>query len=221
MAGPHDGQPLLFAGEPLEHASAAMILVHGRGASAHDIMTLAAEVAVPGFAFLAPQAAGSAWYPNRFMEPLESNEPWLSSALETLGRVLALAEEQVPASNIILLGFSQGACLVLEFAARSARRYGGIAGLSGGLIGPDSTPREYSGSLEGTPVFLGCSDVDPHIPAQRVIDTGAILEKLGGRITTKLYPGMGHEVNQDELIQVRELMAALPRRDEVGQQADV
>jgi predicted esterase len=215
MAGPHDGQPVLLAGEALEDAVAAMILLHGRGASGHDIMTLAAEVAVPGFAFLAPEAAGNAWYPNRFMEPLESNEPWLSSALETVGRVLARVEERVPAGNVILLGFSQGACLALEFAARNSRRYGGIAGLSGGLIGPDSTPRDYPGSLEGTPVFLGCSDVDPHIPAQRVIDTGAILEELGAGITIKLYPGMGHEVNQDELSHVRELMAALPRRDEV------
>ena len=220
MAGPHDGQPVLLAGEPLEEATAAMILIHGRGASARDIMTVATDVAAPGFAFLAPEAAGNAWYPNRFMEPLKSNEPWLSSALETVGRVLALVEERLPPSNVILLGFSQGACLALEFAARNARRYGGVAGLTGGLIGPDSTPRDYPGSLEGTPVFLGCSDVDPHIPVQRAIDTGAVLEKLGGRVTIKLYPGMGHEVNQDELNHVRELMAALPRRDEVRKQAN-
>ena len=220
MAGPHDGQPVLLAGEPLEEATAAMILIHGRGASARDIMTVATDVAAPGFAFLAPEAAGNAWYPNRFMEPLKSNEPWLSSALETVGRVLAMVEERLPPSNVILLGFSQGACLALEFAARNARRYGGVAGLTGGLIGPDSAPRDYPGSLEGTPVFLGCSDVDPHIPVQRAIDTGAVLEKLGGRVTIKLYPGMGHEVNQDELNHVRELMAALPRRDEVGKQAD-
>jgi phospholipase/carboxylesterase len=220
MAGPHDGQPVLLAGEPLERAEAAMILVHGRGASARDIMTVAAEVGAPGFTFLAPEAAGDAWYPNRFMEPLAANEPWLSSALETVGRVLARVEERVPASRVILLGFSQGACLALEFAARNARRYGGVAGLSGGLIGPDSTPRDYPGSLDGTPVFLGCSDVDPHIPAERVVDTGGILEKLGARVTVKLYPGLGHEVNQDELNHVREMMAALPRRDEVGKQVD-
>jgi predicted esterase len=220
MAGPHDGQPVLLAGEPLQTASAAMILVHGRGASAHDIMSsVAAPVAKPGFAFLAPEAAGHAWYPNRFMEPLESNEPWLSSALETVGRVLARVEERLPATNIILLGFSQGGCLTLEFAARNARRYGGLVGLSAGLIGPDDTPRNYPGSFDGTPVFLGCSDVDPHIPVQRIRGSGEVLEMLGGRVTVRLYPGMAHTVNQDELNHVRALMAALPRRDEVGKPA--
>jgi phospholipase/carboxylesterase len=219
LAGPHDGQPVLLAGEPLDRATAAMILVHGRGASAHDIMTIGAEVAEPGFAFLAPEAAGGAWYPNRFVEPLASNEPWLSSALATVGRVLALVEEQLPAQSVILLGFSQGACLALEFAARNARRYGGLAGLSGGLIGPDDTPRDYPGSLDGTPVFLGCSDVDPHIPAGRVLETGAVLRRLGGAVTVKLYPGLGHEVNADELDHVRRMMAALPRRAKVGKSA--
>jgi phospholipase/carboxylesterase len=219
MAGPHDGQPVLLAGEPLDRASAAMILVHGRGASAHDIMTIAAEVADPDFAYLAPQAAGSAWYPNRFMEPLESNEPWLSSALETVGRILALVEEHLPAESVILLGFSQGACLALEFAARNACRYGGLVGFSGGLIGPDDTVRDYPGSLEGTPVFLGCSDVDPHIPAKRVLETAEILERLGGKVTVKLYPGLGHEVNADELDHLRQLMAALPRREKLGKSA--
>jgi phospholipase/carboxylesterase len=220
VAGPHDGQPLLVTGEPLERANAAMILVHGRGASAHDIMTIAAEVAQPGFAYLAPEAAGNAWYPNRFMEPLESNEPWLSSALETLARILRLVEESVPVENVILLGFSQGGCLTLEFAARNARRYGALVGLSAGLIGPDETPRDYPGSLDGTPVFLGCSDVDPHIPARRVKASGEILARLGGKVTVELYPGMGHEVNADELRRIRELMAALPRRDEVSKAAD-
>jgi predicted esterase len=220
MEGPHDGRPVLLAGQPLERASAAMILVHGRGASAQDIMTIAGEVAEPGFAFLAPEAAGNAWYPNRFMEPLASNEPWLSSALATVGRVLALVEERLPAESVILLGFSQGACLALEFAARNARRYGALVGLSGGLIGPDDTPRDYPGSLAGTPVFLGCSDIDPHIPAPRVVETGGVLETLGGRVTVKLYPGLGHEVNADELDHVRQLMAALPRRDEVGKTAN-
>jgi phospholipase/carboxylesterase len=219
MAGPHDGQPVLLAGEPLDRASAAMILVHGRGASAHDIMTIAAEVADPDFAYLAPEAAGSAWYPNRFMEPLESNEPWLSSALETVGRMLALVEEHLPAESVILLGFSQGACLALEFAARNACRYGGLVGFSGGLIGPDDTVRDYPGSLEGTPVFLGCSDVDPHIPAKRVLETAEILERLGGKVTVKLYPGLGHEVNADELDHLRQLMAALPRREKLGKSA--
>jgi predicted esterase len=210
---------VLTLGEPLERAGAAMLLVHGRGASARDILTIAAEVEAPGFAFLAPDAAGGAWYPNRFMEPIESNQPWLDSALELLGSILAGVNRRIPAERVILLGFSQGACLALEFAARNARRYGGLVGLSGGLIGPDGTPRDYPGSLDGTPVFLGCSDVDPHIPARRVLDSAGWLEKLGGSVRVELYPGLGHEVNHDELEAVRAMMAALGRREEVGEAA--
>jgi len=139
MSGPHQGQKVLEAGEPLATARAAMILVHGRGASAEDIMTVGAELMFPGFAYLAPQAAGSAWYPLPFTSPLEANEPYLSSALETLATLLATVEKTIPASRVVLLGFSQGACLTLEFAARHARRYGAVVGLSGGLIGPDGT----------------------------------------------------------------------------------
>src|SRR5216683_4646394 len=138
MAGPHQGQPVVEEGEPLETARAAMILAHGRGAGALDIMTIAAEVMFPGVAYLAPQAAGSAWYPNPFTAPLEDNEPYLSSALELLSSVLSRVEAKVSAEKVVLLGFSQGACLTLEFAARHARRYGGVVGLSGGLIGPDN-----------------------------------------------------------------------------------
>ena len=220
MENPHGGQPLLRIGEALESARAAMILVHGRGASARDIMTVGQALISPGWAYLAPQAQGGTWYPNRFSDPTGSNQPWLDSALRVLSELLAMVEESVPADRVILLGFSQGACLTLEFAARNARRYGGLVGLSGGLIGPDDTPRDYPGSLEGTPVFLGCSDVDPHIPAQRVLDTGKVLEALGGKVTVKLYPGMGHEVNADGLDHVRRLMAALPRRDQVGKTAN-
>lgn len=219
MAGLNDGQPVLTAGEPLKRASAAMLLVHGRGASADDILLSCRGLLRPGFAFMAPQAAGNAWYPNRFMEPLETNEPWLGSALDRLAGLLDRITKTVPASRVILLGFSQGACLALEFGARNARRYGGLVGLSGGLIGPDDTPRDYSGSLAGTPVVLGCSDVDPHIPAQRVIESGEILTRLGGEVTVRLYPGMGHQVNQDELELVSRLMAALPRRDDIGEAA--
>ena len=212
MGGPHDGQPVLLAGEPLERASAAMILVHGRGASAHDIMTIAAEVADPDFAYLAPEAAGNAWYPNRFMEPLASNEPWLSSALETVGRVLALVEERVPAQSVILLGFSQGACLTLEFAARNARRYGGLVGLSGGLIGPDGTPRDYAGSFDRTPAFLGCSDVDPHIRKDRVVEAAEVFKRLDADVTMQLYPQMGHTVSAEEIQAVRTIVAVVASR---------
>jgi phospholipase/carboxylesterase len=209
MIAPHTGMPVLEAGERLGQARAAMILVHGRGATAEDIMTVAAELAHPGFAYLAPQAAGNAWYPNPFTAPLEANEPYLSSALDVVETVLARVEESIPAERVILLGFSQGACLTLEFAARHARRYGGVVGLSGGLIGPDGSPRDYPGDFAGTPVFLGCSDVDPHIRKDRVVEAADVFSRMGAQTTIRLYPGMGHTVNQDEIDSVRELVAAL------------
>jgi phospholipase/carboxylesterase/glyoxalase family protein len=188
-----------------------MIMVHGRGASAESILTLSQELAFPGFAYLAPQASGNTWYPNSFLAPVPSNEPYLSSALSLLEEALAeLVQAGVPEERIFLLGFSQGACLSLEFTARHARRYGGVAGLSGGLIGPDGTPRSYAGSLEGTPVFLGCSDVDAHIPKERVHHSTTVLRHLGADVTERLYPNMGHTVNVDEINFVRAMMAAIP-----------
>jgi predicted esterase len=210
---------VIAAGEPLDRAEAAMILAHGRGASARDILTIASAVQQPGFAFLAPEAAGNSWWPNRFMEPIESNQPWFDSALACIGAVLAQVEQRLPAERVILLGFSQGGCLATEFAARNARRYGGVVGLSAGLFGPDGIPRDYAGSLAGTPVFLGCSDVDPHIPANRVRDSAAWLEKLGGEVTMRLYPGLGHEVNEDELEYVRTLMAGVARPGPISKEA--
>lgn len=210
------GQPVLETGQPLEQATAAMVLLHGRGASAADIMTVGEAVQQPGFAYLAPQAAGSAWYPNPFTAPLESNEPWLSSALETVERLLERVEERLPASQVIVLGFSQGACLALEFAARHARRYGGVVGLSGALIGPDDAPRDYPGSLAGTPVLLGCSDADPYVSAGLVRESGEILRRLGGEVDVRIYPDLGHEVNDDEVDEVREMMSALVRRGQAG-----
>ncbi len=202
---PHRGQPVLVAGEPLERATAAMVLVHGRGASAQDILTLVPHLgAARGFAFIAPQAADNTWYPYRFMEPMERNEPWLSSALAFLGRVLAQVQNAgIPPERTILLGFSQGACLATEYAARHAIQYGGIACLSGGLIGPEGTPREYAGTFEHTPVFLGCSDVDFHIPKERVIETAEVLQRMGADVTLRLYPNMDHTVNADEFAFVR------------------
>jgi phospholipase/carboxylesterase len=201
--------PVVRAGEPLDKARAAMILLHGRGASAQDIMTVAAELTQPGFAYLAPQAAGSAWYPNPFTAPLDTNEPYLSSALEVVETVLAMVEATIPAQRVILLGFSQGACLTLEFAARHARRYGGVVGLSGGLIGPDGTPRDYPVGFGGTPSFLGCSDVDPHIRVDRVLEAGEVFKRMGAAVTVRLYPGMGHTVNQDEIDAVRAIVEAI------------
>jgi phospholipase/carboxylesterase len=203
------GQRVLQSGEPLESARAAMILVHGRGATAEDIMTVGAELQHPGFAYLAPQAAGSAWYPNPFTAPIESNEPYLSAALDMLASLVKEVEAAVPADRIVLLGFSQGACLSLEFAARHARRYGALIGLSGGLIGPEGTPRNYPGSFGGTRVFLGCSDVDPHIPKERVVESGAVFERMGAEVTVRLYPGMAHTVSLDEIDAIRAILDSI------------
>ena len=208
--GPHQGQTVRMAGEPVSRARAAMLMLHGRGASAEDILSLANELDQPGFAYFAPQAAGNTWYPNRFLVPVEENEPWLSSALKFVGDVLAeIINARIPAERIVLLGFSQGACLTLEFAARHARRYGGVVGLSGALIGPDDTPRDYAGSLEGTPVFLGCSDADFHVPRERVDQTAEVLKRLVADVTERLYPNMGHSVNEDEIDFVRGMMQKL------------
>ena len=194
-----------------------MLLVHGRGANAGDILSLADELdgddlfdprSSMGFTYLAPQAVGSTWYPQRFLAPLEQNEPWLSSALSAIDRVIrSIQSAGIPNERIMVLGFSQGACLALEYAARRARRYGGVVGLSGGLIGPSLQPERYPGSLSGTPVFLGCSDIDPHIPLQRVKESAAHLEKMGADVSARIYPGMGHTVNDEELDIVRKMMA--------------
>lgn len=205
--GPHAGRPVLRAGVPLEQARGAMILLHGRGAGAADILGLAGELEHGGIAYLAPDAAGRAWYPYSFLAPIDRNEPWLSSALEWIGELVAGVEAAgIPASRVILLGFSQGACLALEFAARHARRYGGVVGLSGGLIGPEGTPRDYAGSLDEAPVFLGCSDVDPHVPVERVNESADVFRRMRAQVTKRIYPGMGHTVNADEIAAVREIV---------------
>lgn len=205
---PHQGQPLLQSGLQVEKAKAAMLLVHGRGASAEDILTLADELEHPDFVYLAPQAYANTWYPYPFMTPVQQNEPWLSSALGVIAALLEhLTQLGLPLEKVILLGFSQGACLSLEYAARHTRRYGGLVGLSGGLIGSPGTRWDYPAQLDGTAVFLGCSDPDPHISRERVIESEQVLTRLGGSVTTRLYPHLGHTVNQDELDFVREMMA--------------
>jgi phospholipase/carboxylesterase len=207
---PHRGQSVFATGASLENARAVMLMLHGRGASAQDILSLANELDRPGFAFLAPQAAGNTWYPHRFTSPIEQNEPWLSSALAVIdGLLLYIADAGIPPERTILLGFSQGACLGLEYAARHLRQYGGLVGLSGALIGPDDTPRTDTGSLEGTPVFLGCSDDDFHVPSQRVNQAAEFFRSLGGAVTVRIYPNMGHGINQDEIDYARSLMKAL------------
>jgi predicted esterase len=185
-------------------------MMHGRGATAHDILSLAADIELPQMAFLAPQAKGNAWYPNPFMAPIHSNEPWLSSAISVIEWLLAqVVEAGIPPERTMILGFSQGASLTLEFVARHGRRYGGIAGLSGGIIGPDGTPRDYAGSLDGTPIFLGCSDVDPYIPKARVLESERVLTNLGASVTARLYHNMGHMVNTDEIEFVRGMVSAI------------
>lgn len=204
---PHQGQPILGAGEPLEKARAAMVMLHGRGASAQDILLLAQELPQTGFCFIAPQAANATWYPYRFLEPIARNEPWLSSALNLLDALMQrVRAANIPPERTLLLGFSQGACLALEYAARHAQKYGGIVGLSGGLIGPEGTLREYQGAFDHTPVFLGCSDVDFHIPQERVMETRDVFQRMGAEVTMRLYPNMEHTVNEDELEFVRGMM---------------
>lgn len=187
-----------------------MILAHGRGASADDMIGLGRALADPGVAILAPQAADYTWYPERFIVPIERNEPWLSSAL---GRLDALVEQAldagIPASRIIVGGFSQGACLATEYAARQASTrgpLGGVLGFSGGLVGPPGTDFTYPGTLEGTRVFLGCSDVDAHIPESRVRETAESLRALGAEVEAVIYPGIPHTIIEDEIVRGRELV---------------
>ena len=209
----HQGQPILNAGIPVAQAQRAMILVHGRGGSAADILSLANSFQMSSFAYLAPQAATGSWYPHSFLMPLERNEPSLSSALSALEDLLKDLERQgIEPEKVIMGGFSQGACLALEYAARHAHRYGGVFAFSGGLIGPEGTPRNYPGSLEGTPIFLGCSDTDAHIPLERVEESARVLSVLGARVEKRIYPSMGHTINSDEIEAVREFMSNLERQ---------
>jgi predicted esterase len=211
LQDPHAGQPVLWRGPPVAQARLAAILVHGRGASAEDILGLTAELDVRDVAYAAPQAAGHTWYPYSFLSPLAQNEPGISSGLRVLSGLADDLERQgLSSSRLVIIGFSQGACLALEFAARHARRYAGVFGLSGGLIGPPGVARNDEGSLDGTPVFLGCSDVDPHIPLERVRESAEVFRQLGAAVDLRIYPRMGHTVNQDELQAVHARLAASP-----------
>lgn len=208
--GPHDDRPVYAAGVPLERAKVGAILVHGRGAGAHEILGLVPEIDERDVAYVAPDADGRTWYPYSFLAPIEDNEPGISSGLRVIDSLVTrFVDAGIRSERLLLLGFSQGACLTLEYVARYARRFGGVAGLSGGLIGPAETPRDYAGSLAGTPVFLGCSDADPHIPKERVLETAEVLGRMGATVTTRLYPRMGHTVNDDEIAAVRGILRAL------------
>jgi len=198
--GPHQGQRLVAAGASLAEASSVMILVHSRGNRAESIVELGQALPYPGMAYLAPQAANYTWYPHSFLAPIEQNEPGITSGIRVLADLVTRVEEAgIPAERIILAGFSQGACLASEFLARHARRYGGLLVFSGGIIGPLGLPRAYPGTLDGTPIFIGCSDTDFHIPLERVHETAELFSQMGAQVTKKIYPGMGHTIIQEEI----------------------
>lgn len=204
---PHRDQPVATMGAPLGEARAAMILIHGRNAAPINILSLVPAFERPEFAYLAPAAAGGTWYPNSFLAERESNEPGLTSALGVIERLVNdVVARGVPTERVILLGFSQGACLTAEFAASHAARYGGVIVFSGGLIGPPGSTWPYSGTFSGTPVFLGCSDVDAHVPRARVGESAHFFTRLGAAVTERIYPGMGHLVNEDEIVFARGVM---------------
>jgi len=208
--GPHQSQPLLHAGAELGDAEAVMILVHGRGATAESILELASMIYDPRIAYLAPQAAGNTWYPYSFLAPLQRNEPGLSSGLEVIDNAVRLATENgIGARRTIIGGFSQGACLATEYVARNARRFGGLLTFSGGLIGPLGMQHVYDGTLAGTPVFLGCSDRDAHIPLERVEETANVLKQMGADVVKRIYPNMGHTIIDDELQRASEIIGDL------------
>lgn len=208
--GPHHGAVVAAAGAPLAEARAAMIMIHGRGDSAAGILGLVGAFPVADVAFVAPEATQNVWYPYPFMSALAVNQPWLDSALAAVDEVVAtVTAAGVPHDRLVLLGFSQGACLASEYAARHPRRYGGVVALSGGLIGPELEEGRYVGDLAGTPAFFGCSDVDPHIPIGRVTASAELYGARGAVVEQRTYPGFGHSVNQDEVDWVRALLESL------------
>jgi len=205
----HSGQPVLQAGATLGKGRLVVILLHGRGASPEDILGLVPQLARPDLTYLAPAAADNTWYPYTFLSEISKNEPFLSSALQAVGDLVAYVEGHgTPRDRIVLGGFSQGACLSLEFAVRHASRWGGILAFSGGLIGPPGTTWDQPGSFDGTPVFLGCSDVDAHIPKARVEESADVLRRMGAEVTKRFYPGMGHIVNDDEIEEARRILGS-------------
>jgi predicted esterase len=207
---PHAGQPVLRSGAPLTGARAAVIMIHGRGAGPRNIMDLAPMIGHPNAAYLAPGAAGGTWYPQSFMAPIEQNEPGITSGISVVHALIdEVIASGIPAERIMLLGFSQGACLACTSGQRRPNHYGGIIAFSGGLIGPPGTAWTENGSFRSTPVFFGCSDVDAHVPETRVRESAAVFQRMGAQVTTRIYPGMGHLVNEDEMGFARHLLTRL------------
>lgn len=212
-SGPHAGQPVLNAGKPLGKAPVAVIMIHGRGAGPENILDLVPALARPDVTYLAPAAANNTWYPYSFIADIAKNEPYLSSALSVVRSLVADVENAgVKRDHIVVLGFSQGGCLTTEFAIRNAGRFGGFAAFSGGAIGPPGTEWNESRRFDGTPIFFGCSDVDPHIPLPRVIESAEVCERMGATVTRRIYPGMGHLVNDDEIASARALLDSFTGR---------
>lgn len=199
--GPHQQMQMKMTGAKPSEAKLGFVMVHGRGASAESILGLSQEIeAKSSITFVAPQASNHTWYPHSFLVPTEQNQPGLDSGLQAVYNAVSyLNNEGLSTDNIFILGFSQGACLASEFAARHPQKYAGIIALSGGLIGEEVNTGSYSGDLEGTPYFVGCSDVDMHIPEQRVHDSAEVFELLNADVTKKIYPGLAHTINEDEL----------------------
>jgi len=215
----HQGQPIESAGKPLLEAAGAVVLLHGEGDSAEAILSLVDRLGMAQFAYLAPEATDGQWFPHSLLAPLEDNEPWFSSALAAVDDVLDLVQRAgVTSDRVVLLGFSQGACVALEYVARNPKRYGAVVGLSGALIGPDGINREYSGRLElyaggeligRTEVFLGAGGADPDISSTRVEETGALLRDMGAEVTERIYPDLGHAINDDEVQFVRGMLSGI------------
>ena len=193
----------------MPEAAAVLVLLHGRGGSAQEMLALARNLtgSAARLAWLVPEAAGRQWYPYSLLEPVQRNRPHLNSALALLERVFeTAAAANLPPQRVALFGFSQGASVALEFTARNPRRYGAVVALSGALLGPEGTPRDYPGSLAETPLFLGSGDVDPHLPKRRVDETATVFERLGARVTRRVYPGLGHAMNEDEMALARGML---------------
>lgn len=203
----HNIKNTVWAGQPRAQAKRVLIMTHGRGASAQSILSLAAELEVEDFALAAPQATGNTWYPYSFLAPEIQNEPGLSSALQVLGQLVEdIKREGFGSQQIYLLGFSQGACLTAEFVARNAQQLGGVFILSGGVIGDSIKPERYLGDFGRTPIFLGCSDVDSHVPLHRVQDSTQLFKKLGANVTEKIYPNAPHSIFQDEINHINQIL---------------